>query len=139
MTPGFLRGLAERVREVPSRASLVAKMALESGLVWNLSSPGLLEGARALTGAAQNPALGAMRLDVRAAKTMEHAFTVRLDREARSFVPATTSAARTFNPVLAGLIVVPGNQGRPPSIRRSMASALSRSTKWRTWPQRLSR
>jgi len=57
MTPGFLRGLAERVREVPSRASLVAKMALESGLVWNLSSPGLLEGARALTGAAQNPAL----------------------------------------------------------------------------------
>lgn len=53
----LLRPLFERVRDVPTRAALVGRLARETGLVWNLSPGGAVEAARALLGSAQNPSL----------------------------------------------------------------------------------
>ncbi len=53
----FLSSLVERARDIPVRGALVAKLARETGMMWSLSSRGVLEGARSLAKGAQNPSL----------------------------------------------------------------------------------
>ena len=57
MLRALLGPVLERVRDVPVRAALVAKLARETGLLWNLSTDGALEAVRALISSGQNPSL----------------------------------------------------------------------------------
>ncbi len=57
MSPGLLLALRERVGDLPERAYLVAKLAQETGMVWDLTRGGSVELVRALLAGAQNPSL----------------------------------------------------------------------------------
>ncbi len=50
-----LRAARERLADVPQRVRVAATVANQSGLMWELTRPGLIAMARALTAAAQNP------------------------------------------------------------------------------------
>ena len=57
MFSALLSSLVEKVRDLPERGYLVAKLAQETGMMWDLKRPGTLELARAVLAGAQNPAL----------------------------------------------------------------------------------
>jgi fatty-acyl-CoA synthase len=52
-----LRDLRERVREAPEKVRTSARLSKQTGLMWNLTPPGVKEMLRALLSGSQNPAL----------------------------------------------------------------------------------
>ncbi len=52
-----LEALRERLAETPERLALIARLAQQSGMIWNVSLAGGLELVRALASGAQNPSL----------------------------------------------------------------------------------
>ncbi|MCW5833415.1 MAG: AMP-binding protein [Labilithrix sp.] len=49
------RGLREGLRELPDRARVSAQLSRQSGLLWSLTRPGLVELAKVFTSGSQNP------------------------------------------------------------------------------------
>ena len=52
-----LRALRDRIQDVPQRVKVAATVGNKSGLMWEITGPGLVAMVRALTGGAQNPSL----------------------------------------------------------------------------------
>jgi fatty-acyl-CoA synthase len=50
-----LRALRERIQDVPQRVKVAVAVGNKSGLMWEITRPGLVAMVRALTGGAQNP------------------------------------------------------------------------------------
>ncbi len=48
-------GVGERVREVPERVRTTARLSRQTGLLWSMTSPGLVEMVRTLASGSQNP------------------------------------------------------------------------------------